>query len=111
MKPLNYFLIFAAALTLTACPYLDPPPPVAPLASPKTHKTSFKAGCRLKKGYEDANNGYTYDAEGKLLLQRNLRNEFGYEYDANGFLIKQYVLYGIVLVFPNGHTSTMPTET
>jgi len=106
MKGFHLLLYGLLAVSLNACPFLEPPAPLAPLVQPKTQKTSYKANaCKVKTYNSDPSNGrvYTYDAEGKLIKERDLGNYFGYDYSYNaaGFLVQRDVFYGEGYTFPD----------
>jgi YD repeat-containing protein len=87
----NLFIYGCLMMSLTACPFLEEPASLRPLATAKTQKESFKnAVCRPKTA---AGITFSYTADGKL---STATTEFGansYEYDANGFLTKETETY------------------
>ncbi len=97
MKFLNYLLLIGAVLGLTACPFLDPPPPIAPLAASKTQKTSFKAQtCRLVAIDAYGKDTFGYDTEGKLTswnttFQDGRITSVAYSYDPDGYMVRSEV--------------------
>ena len=102
MKLFRHLLLYGCLLlSLSACPTLDAPAPLAPLATPKTQKGSYKANtCRVQTYYRDQfrRDQFAYDAEGKLVRKLTTRLSDGvfpewkaittYTYNAAGFLIK-----------------------
>lgn len=75
------------SVSLTACPFLEPPAPLSPLVQPKTQKEAYKSKiCRPKKLL--GNIELTYAEDGKAVSRKDASKTQLYEYDTNGFLSK-----------------------
>ncbi len=99
MKWQHGFLYGLLMLGLTACPFLDSPAPIEPLAQEKTGKQSYKSRvCRpIQVSSADGVYRYTfqYDKEGRIssVLHHNTGRTHTYHYDKRGHL--EAVLSGL----------------
>ena len=96
MKILRSFLIYGMLVFgLTACPFLEPPAPLAPLPIPKVKEqkdyTSLTTACHLVKITYN-NNEYvtnTYDTQNRIIREEASNgNVTTYSYDTDGYLQK-----------------------